>query len=113
MPYTYEKDGLSEEQCQLANEFETLCTDVQKQIKAKIEVARQALREAQELAEQHGVPFRSGISPLSNSFVPASFGKSKFRNLDREMIGEIAGVWGEFIDELYDGCGGWLHSAVC
>lgn len=73
-----------------------------------------ALREAEALADKHGVPFRSGISPLSNSYVPNSFSKSKFAALERDVVCDIAGVWGEYISDMLSGYGnGWLHSAVC
>ena len=98
----------------LAKEFAQLCQDVGKEIKAKIAEARKSLREAEEIADKHGVPFHSGISPLSNSYVPGSFSKTKFAELDQEVVCEIADVWGEYISDLLGGYhGGWLHSQVC
>ena len=111
MTYSYDRDGLSEADCQLADEFETLCTDVQKQINAKMDVARQAIRDAVAISEQHGVPF-SGLSFLSNSYVPSSFKDSKFKNLDQEIIGDIAGVYDSYGNGTFE-YGGWVHSAVC
>jgi hypothetical protein len=93
----------------LAKEFAQHCTDIGKLIDAKVDVARKALKEATDLAEKHGVPFRAGISPLSNTYMPASFSYSKFAKLDQEVICEIAEVWGDY---LFEG-GGWIHSAVC
>jgi hypothetical protein len=98
----------------LAKEFAQLCQDVGLQIKVKVAEAQKALREAEEIADKHGVPFRSSISPLSNSYVPGSFSKTKFVKLDQEVVCEIAGVWGDYIGELLGGDrGGWVASAVC
>ena len=93
----------------LAKEFAQHCEDIRKLIAVKVDVARQAMKEACQIAEKHGVPFRAGISPLSNTYMPASFSVSKFAELDQEVICEIAEVWGDY---LFEG-GGWLHSAVC
>ena len=105
-------DEKDEKQSALADEFQALCESVQDQIKAKILEAHKALGEAVAIAEKHGVPFRASISPLSNSYVPRSFKKSKFRQLETDEIEEISGAYGEYMRELFD-YGGWLHSAVC
>jgi len=98
----------------LAKEFEQVCKDAKEQINAKLEEAHAALEQAEKIADQYGVPFRSHISPLSNSYVPTNFSESKFGKLDKEVVCEIAGVWGEYIRELLGGnYGGWIHSAVC
>lgn len=99
----------------LAKEFDQHCQSIGKQISEKLAIARQALKDATDLADQHGVPFHAGISPLRNSYVPKNFpGKSKFAKLDQEVICEIAGVYGEYITDMFDSSyGGWLHSAVC
>lgn len=97
----------------LAKEFAAHCKSVGEQIEAKLDEAHKALREAEEIAEKHGVPFSSGISPLSNSYVPGGFSKTKFSKLDTEVVCEIAGVWGEYISDMFGYGGGWLHSAVC
>ena len=97
----------------LAQEFSDLCDTVQKEISFKLEQARMMLREAEKIAEAHGVPFSSNISPVRNSFVPRSFSKSKFAELDTTEARECAGVYGEYIEDMFDGDGGWLHSAVC
>lgn len=111
-------DVLNEEETEnseLEEEFAKHCESVGKQISEKLAIARQALKEATDLADQHGVPFHAGISPLRNSYVPKNFpGKSKFAKLDQEVICEIAGVWGDYIGEMFDNSyGGWVHSAVC
>lgn len=108
-----DNDQENDELSPLAQEFEQLCETVQAQIDEKLDQAMAALREAQKLADQHGVPFRSGISPLTNSYVPANFKKTKFAELDTSTVCEIAGVWGEYIRDMFEYDGGWLHSAVC
>jgi hypothetical protein len=110
--YMYDDDDREGVESDLAKEFKALCADVHAQIDAKLDEARKALREAQAIADKHGVPFRSGISPLSNSYVPANFSTSKFSKLDSDEICDISGVYGEYIRDMLD-CGGWLHSAVC
>ena len=96
----------------LAQEFQALCEQVHKEIDAKVEAAEQALSEAVELAEKHGVPFRSHISFLKNNYVPTTFRSSKFRQLSSDTISDIAGVYSEYISECFD-YGGWTTSAVC
>jgi|SRR5579859_6692601 len=98
----------------LAKEFSALCEDVQEKINLKLNEASKALEEAQEIADKHGVPFGSQISPISNHYVPKNFGKTKFSKLDLEVVKEISGVWGEYIDDLFgNSYGSWVHSAVC
>jgi hypothetical protein len=63
--------------------------------------------EAEKLSDEHGIPFGSNISPLSQSYFPNSF-REKFPDLDldSEEIQELVGY-----SEYYEG--GWEHSAVC
>ena len=105
-------DELDDMESPLALEFETLCEDVRKQIDAKCDEARKALKEAVALSEQYGVPFSRGISFLSNSYIPTSFKSTKFAALSRDTICEIANVHGEYIADVIE-YGGWVHSAVC
>jgi len=111
---TNEQEDVDPFETPLAKEFMQHCSDVGKQIAARLDTARKFLNEAQELADAHGVPFHASISPLSNSYVPKGFSQTKFAALDQEVICEIAGVWGEYIDDMLHGYGcGWVHSAVC
>jgi hypothetical protein len=108
--YDIEETDEGEEESELAKEFREHCEKTQARIDEKLDKARKYLREAVELSEKAGVPFDSDISFLSNGYVPNSFTGSKYANLDNEVISEITGVYGEYID--FD-CGGWEHSAVC
>ena|ERR1700722_2610645 len=102
-----------EEENLLLQEFADLCDKVNEKIQFKIDQARVMLREAEKIAEAHSVPFSSNISPIRNVFVPKSFSMSKFHELDTSEVCDAAGVYGEYIEDMFDGDGGWLHSAVC
>lgn len=93
----------------LAKEFAQLCTDVGNEMNVHLLVAKDELDKAIALSEKYGVPFNPGICPLSNSYVPASFAKSKFAKLDNDVVSEIADVWGDY---LFDGSG-WATSSIC
>jgi hypothetical protein len=103
------EEELDEEPSELEVEFQELVTDVGAQIEVHVEKAIKALNKAVALSEKHGVPFRPGISFLSNTYMPESFSKSKFAKIDNETVCEIADVWGDYI---FEG-GGWEHSSVC
>ena len=108
-------DLITPEDSQLAEEFSQLCKSVHKEIDDKISQAAVLLREAVEISEKNGVPFSSQVSFLGNSFVPGSFSKSKFAKLDTNQVCEIAGVYGEYIRDMFGGYGNgsWVHSGVC
>lgn len=98
----------------LAIEFQEHCTKVQAEIKLKVDEARRLMKEATDIADKNGVPFRASVSPLSNSYVPKNFSKSKFAELDIDVISEISGAYGEYMRDMLSGSyGGWVHSAVC
>jgi hypothetical protein len=95
------------EQSALEKEFETAHETAITLIRVELAKAREALSAAVKIAEEHGVPFRSGISPLGQGYIPKSF-KKKFPGIDENFVSEVA--------EVYDGDGlyaGWQHSAVC
>jgi hypothetical protein len=98
--------GLYQEDSKLEREFRNAFVKGKKLIDAKLAKASKALQEAEDLAEKYGIPFRAHISPLSQSFYPASH-EEKFSDLDREFVTELTGAWSE-----YSGAG-WEHSAVC
>jgi hypothetical protein len=64
------------------------------------------MEEATKIAERYGVPFRSGISPISNQYFPNSL-KEKFKDVSDDFINEISDTYNEY------GSIGWRHSAVC
>jgi hypothetical protein len=103
-----ESDG-EDSESELAKEFEAHISAHQAEISAAEDKAIASLRKAVELADKYGVPYRFGISFLSNSYVPASFIDSKFRKLEDETVSDISGCWGDYIFED----SGWQHSAVC
>jgi phytoene dehydrogenase-like protein len=97
--YPHERDT------EMERSFRLIAEEAQEKIDEKLSEASRLLDEAESISEQYGVPFSSGISPLSQSYFPNSF-KKKFPDLDMSTAGEIADAHGE-----YD-CG-WQHSAVC
>jgi hypothetical protein len=98
-----------EQPSELEAEFQALVDDVGVQIDKHVKAASKELKKAIALSEKHSVPFRPGISFLSNTYMPTSFSDSKFAELDNEVVCEIADVWGDYI---FEG-GGWQHSSVC
>lgn len=74
-------------------------------IQEKLKAARKLIFEAEEISNRYGVPFRSEVSPLLNTYFPAN---SKFACEEMEdfVCWEIG--WPE-----WGGWGGWEHSAVC
>jgi hypothetical protein len=74
-------------------------------IEEKLEAASTLISEAVKIAEKAGVPFRSYVSPLSNSYCPRSR-VEKFPDLDNEFVNQVTDTY----DNEY---GGWRHSAVC
>lgn len=93
-----------QEDSELERAFRLASRDAQRRIAEKLEQAMAALNEAEAISEETGVPFSSGISPLGQSYIPASL-EDKYPDVDREFIDDITGSYGE--------CGGWQHSAVC
>lgn len=77
-----------EPESELEKEYKKLFDEVKPQIQAKLDLAVQAMNEAQELADTHGVPFSSPLSFFANdSYIPESFAKvrEKFvENSDEE-----------------------------
>ena len=104
-----QEEELDEEPSELETEFEELVSDIGAQIDVHVAKASKELEKAIALSEKHSVPFRPGISFLSNTYMPESFSSSKFAELDNEVVCEIADVWGDYI---FDG-GGWQFSSVC
>jgi hypothetical protein len=111
----YDFDESSDEEVELnselAKEFDVLCKDVHKKIRAKLDEASKALDEASAIADQYDVPFYTGVSPLDNSYIPTNFSKSKFKNLDVVDVIRISGAYNvHYIEEM---SGGWVHSTSC
>jgi hypothetical protein len=92
------------EQSDLEKEFKESAEKYSRLIAAKVAQACQLLSEACAISEEHGIPFDSNISFLSQGYVPDSFA-TKFKGLDREIMYEVTGVYNEYE--------GWQHSQVC
>src|SRR6185369_14445496 len=88
----------------LEREFRLKAAEIGDMIHEKLAIASKALDEAEAIAEEHGISFSAGISPLSQSYMAASAG-DKWPDVSKEFMNEITETYGE-----YDG---WQHSAVC
>lgn len=95
------------EDLEVEREFRKTTHRVGAQIQAKLAIAAKALDEAEELSEEFGIPFSSGISPLSQSYYPTTTSEL-YKGLSSEFIDEIADVYHADYGEE-----GWQHSAVC
>lgn len=88
----------------LEKEFNKVVEIAKIKIIEQIKIASEALSKAEKISEEYGIPFYAHISPISNTYIPATY-NDKWSSLDEE---EVNGV---YIDpDLSDG---WRHSAVC
>lgn len=88
-------------------QFRAVALEAGNLINEKLAIASKAIDEAEVIAEQYGVPFSAGVSPLGQSYFPASTG-DKFPDVDSDFINDITGAYhSEYGGE------GWQHSAVC
>lgn len=101
---TLESYQVNPEDNEMERLFRNSIGDASKRIDEKLSLASKYLREAVEISEETGIPFSTGISFLSQGYVPRSF-EGKFPDVSRELMSEICEVHNE-----YDG---WQHSAVC
>ncbi len=99
----YDEDGNEREATELEKEFQELVDEVHSRIFEKLSEASTALREAMQIADEHGVSFDSNISFLSQTYKADLL--EKFKELDSEFVQEVTDCYGE-----YDG---WQHSSVC
>ena len=81
----------------LETEFEELVKATQIRIDEKLDIAIKAIQEAVEISEETGVPFRSYVCLLGNSYTPDSFEKLHGdKDFDSDFvycITEVYGVW--------------------
>jgi len=97
-----------EDEDELEAEFKAVVEAHMEEIEEQVEIAAQAIKKAEELSEKYGLPFRSSITPLSQSYHPASYSE-KFSGLDYEFVANVTGAY-----SVYHNDGdGWEHSAVC
>lgn len=92
---------------EMERNFRKAAVEASSKIAKLLAKASKALDEAEEIAEKYGVPFRSGISPLGQSYYPTTT-DSLYPDLDREFIDSISGAYHSEYGEQ-----GWQHSAVC
>ncbi|HEY5267570.1 MAG TPA: hypothetical protein VII94_00345 [Candidatus Saccharimonadales bacterium] len=99
--------SLHPEDSVLERQFRATVPAIQSLIKEKLALSSRYLREAQQVADDNGIPFYSHISPLSQSYIPDSL-QEKWNDVSKEVVQEETETYSE-----YDFCGGWQHSAVC
>lgn len=92
----------------LESEFESLLSEIGDQIQDKVRQAEKLLKEACELADEHGVPFFTNVSLLGQPYVPESF-ETKWQDLDRDFVANLTEVASYDLGSAY----GWQHSQVC
>lgn len=95
---------ISKEDSDLEKQFRAKAKEISGLIDAKLDEALLALNEAERLSDEHGIPFYGEVSLLGQPYVPSSF-KSKWENVDPEVVGSETGV--------YSDGSGWQHSQVC
>lgn len=91
---------------ELERQFRVQAFNTKKLIAEKISAAAALLSEAEVLSEEHGIPFSSPISHLSQSYYPFSY-EEKYPSLDKRLVENITGAQSEY------GCTGWEHSQIC
>lgn len=83
---------------ELERQFRLESRKIMIKIDKKLDAARKALREAVDLSEEHGIPFNSSISFLSQSYTPSSL-SSIYSDLDKEFVTELTGAYNEYDNE--------------
>jgi hypothetical protein len=96
--------SVNKEDSEIERTFRLAVNDAQARIGAKLIEASKLIDEACAISEETGIPFRAGVSPLGQSYIPSSLSE-KFPDLDREFATDIADAHGEYE--------GWQYSAVC
>lgn len=92
----------SEETSELIEKYRETCSKHIPQIEECMRIAEAAVRDAERIAEEHGIPFRGQVSRLRQTYTPANL-----PDLDRDTIGELAGAWAESYST------GWQNSQMC
>ena len=96
-------DKLEKRDSELERDFRVNAYAAMKLIDEKMSEASKAVREACKIADQYGVSFRAGVSPLSQTYKVEL--PSKYEELDSDFVSAICDCYGEYE--------GWQHSAVC
>ena len=97
---------------ELEAQFRKRCETVVPKIDAWIMAANKARDEAVSLADEHGIPFySSGVSSISQAYVPSSFERNGYNELDSDLVEELTGISSYQVSESYGG--GWQASQIC
>lgn len=96
------------ERAALEVEFRAAVDEVSEMIQSKLNMAATLIAEAEKISEETGVPFSASVSPLGQSYFPASFSK-KYGKLGHDFVTDLTGAWTEYWSEG----AGWQHSDVC
>lgn len=104
-----EQTGLSPwhvqtEDTEFEREFRLKAPAILDLINEKLAIADKAIDEAVAIAEEHGISFSAGVSPLGQSYIAGS-AADKWPEVSKEFMNGITEAYGE-----YDG---WQHSQVC
>lgn len=96
------------EEDELEAEFKKVAEAHMDEIEDQLEIAAKAIAKAQEISEEHGLPFYASVSPLSQTFTPGSF-YANYSELSRDFVYNLTEAFpgGEYEQE------GWEHSQVC
>lgn len=92
----------------MEKEFEKIAKKALEEINIKLNEACEKLSEAIDISEKYGIPFNSGISFLTNSYVPTTI-KAMHPNVSDDFLSETTGIYDDY---AFDGTG-WYHSDVC
>lgn len=82
------------------------------ELKEKLNQLGMLMQEIEQLSERIGIPFDTDISPISNTYTPASM-YQMYGKLDDEDLDSLLSDLGVWIDSDYREFGGWEHSAIC
>ena len=88
----------------IEREFRLAASPVLDKIYAKLEKASKYISEAEAIAEKHGIPFSSNVSPLSQGYRPESFDE-KYSDVSNDIMSSVTDCCNEYV--------GWQHSKVC
>lgn len=89
--------------------YKKLYDEKSAEINKHIDVARKALRAAEEIADKYGVPFSTPVSPIHQNYSPS--GIEDTTGLSMDELREILGDEDISVENEYGS--GWEHSAVC
>lgn len=99
---------MSNDSTDLEKKYRATFDEVNPKIQEHLDKASKSLMKACELADEFGVPFYTGVSFLSQHYIPEDLtSKTGLTASELESITDISDY---AIENSY---GGWEHSAVC